>query len=128
MNTAVIAKSVTATAIEVAQAALKVAQAAHAATLPVASAEQVAELCTIGAKLEITEADTLRVKEIKEGTRLRDEEKDQLNAAKAQRVAEASKPEERRKFADAIMSGFVMDARRKLRVDGRVISTVKVLV
>ncbi len=106
----------------------KTAMAAYVASLPVAPTEVVKELAVIAAKLEITEAESERVKVLKETYRFREEEKDQLSAAKAQRVAQASKPEERRKLADAITTGFIMDARRKLRVDGRVVSTIKVLV
>lgn len=120
--------SETEAALAHAEAQLKEAKARHAATLPVAPAEVVSEMAAIAAKLEITEAETKRVKELKDSYRFRDEEKDQLAAAKAKRLEVARSAEWRRKFADAVSTGHILDARRKLRVDGRVVSTVKVLV
>jgi hypothetical protein len=124
----VVSLSETEAALAHAEATLKEAKARHMATLPVAPAEVVSEMAAIAAKLEITEAESKRVKTLKESYRFRDEEKDQLAAAKAKRLEVARSQEWRRKFADAVSSGHIMDARRKLRVDGRVVSTIKVLV
>ena len=112
---------------EAAQEALKVAQAAFSASLPVAPAETVARMGELTEKLDLSVAEQAELKKAKDGFRFREEEKQQLQAAKVKRLATASTPEERRKFADSIMTGFIMDARRKLRADGRVVSSIKVL-
>lgn len=127
MSTAIAPTTNVKSAVEAAQKALKEAQAAYVATLPICPTDKLARLVELQSKLNLTAREADEIKEIKDAYRFREEEKQQLAAAKADRVKEASKEENRSIMAHAVMTGFIMDARRKLRADGRVVSTVKVL-
>lgn len=114
--------------MEAAKKALAKAKADYERNLPVAPADVVRRMAQITASVDVTEDELKAVKASREAYRFREEEKQQLAAAKLERLKAASLPENRQMFADACLVGHVQDARRKLRADGRVVSTIKVLV
>ena len=112
--------------VEAAALALKTAQAALVASLQVA--KDISAIITVARSLDVTEAQAEEAKKVKDGFRITEEQKDQIAAAKVELRTKINTPEVRAQLMEDIKNGYLKSAQRKLRADGRTVTTIKAIV